>query len=954
MPVENEQPVLKPEAMESIDTPASATLTIEPVIPPDKTLISTSGQPQLHYWRWPPSFRYALTLEGALYSFILVLAVFTRFYDLDYRALHHDEGVHAYYSWRLFNGDGYEQEPWKHGPFMFFMQAAAFWIFGDSNQTVRLSTAFFGVVVCLMPLALRKELGRWGALTAALLLTISPMFMYFSRFLREDIFVAFATLGLFIGLVRLVDRPRQLWWNITMLALALLFCTKEVSFFYLVLFGGFLLAWLCWQIAPRLILILGGCALLAMLVFFFTVSLYPPPVIPFETTSGPAISKYIGDLAAHPVFWLVIILGVLGLGVAWAAFHEVAANRRRFVIERGWAGEEIKVTSALFSPYRQPGTVAYAVGWLGRHKPALFTGLGLGLAFYIVFYTGFFTDIPQGSVGVFSGLWYWMAQQGVARGNQPWYYYFFMLPLYEPLALFLGTLASGLILKRAFKHGFRRQRRTVLVPVQELEPGRSRRAPAPEADDELENSLDSLASVPEPASLISRNRAQALVEMEVLVRPAGNDLWPGRRRREPHPYFVPLLMVAWAFGALAIYTWASEKMPWLTVQLALPFIILAAYLMDGVWSGLEEFFTSGEHRQLVIGNYRARFFFWLHLGGMVAIGFLFYLAMLYLSASELKISASGGGRFEWLVIWIPPVLALLFFTAIFSFIGLRIALKTTLAAVFGLMTFFLLHTAFTYAFDHGDVPLEMGIYTQTAPDAYRVVRELDTVTTILPDLKRTPVLYDDELRTPLDFYLRNYSQKLRVSDFNTVTAENGTRALSDYKFILMSDTKLNASNEGQKKILSDNFVSYHYTFHLWFEESQYRDFDKAAAIQLQFLQGKGSLATIKDANNNIVLNKGEIMTTERLQQLTGQPGVLDKIYNSQGANSALLHLRQAGQSLAQLSSPAEFARLWRYVMFREQLYPSGRREFTLYVKKDIIGLWRQYSDLLEFPISRPQ
>jgi hypothetical protein len=32
----------------------------------------------------------------------------------------------------------------------------------------------------------------------------------------------------------------------------------------------------------------------------------------------------------------------------------------------------------------------------------------------------------------------------------------------------------------------------------------------------------------------------------------------------------------------------------------------------------------------------------------------------------------------------------------------------------------------------------------------------------------------------------------------------------------------------------------------------------------------------------------------------------------------------------------------------------GRREFTLYIKKDIIGVWRQYADLVEFPISQSE
>ncbi len=925
-------------------------------------------------------FQYFLTLEVALYGLLIGLAFFTRFYELSYRALHHDEGVHAYYSWKFYDGQGYNQEPWKHGPFLYHVQALVFWLFGDSDQTARVSTALFGVLIIPLPALLRKELGRWGALTASFLLLVSPMFLYFSRFLREDIFTAVATLLLFIGLVRLVDRPCARWWYISMLALALLFCTKEVSFFYLALFGGFLGVWLSWQLAPRLLLILGGYTILALAIFFFVMVLYPPPPIPFEALNGEAIRQYIGLLLVHPVFWAFIILLVVGIIVTWAAFREVAIQRLRFMQSRGWAEERTGLGSALFAPYREEGTVAYAVAWLGLHWKTTLIGLGLAFAFYFVFFTGFFSDIPQGSLGLVTGLWYWMAQQGVARGSQPWYYYFFMLPLYEPLALAFGTLGGGFILIKAFRYSFRRQYRTVLMPVSEYEALQTKNklslsAPLPEANEDEDDFDDELDEPGGSGQKEPANRQQSvgltqssvlspqpslpdphqLIEVEVALRPAGNALWPGRKRRERHPYFGLLLLVTWAFGSVALYTWASEKMPWLTVQLALPFILLAAYLMDGVWSGIEEYFRSPQPREELLWRLRGSTFFWLYLGGAAGSALLFYMIMLNLSASELKVTFTFAGRLDWLLVWIPPIIVLLLFTAFFSFIGFKLALKTTLAVAFGLLTIYLLHTGFTYAFDHGDVALEMGVYTQTTPDLYRVVKELDTVTTVLPEVKNTPVLYDDDLRTPLDFYLRHYDYKKRVSDFKTLSKDNGSAlGLTDFPIILISDSKAATLDDSQKKILADNFIRRNYTFHYWFEEGQYRDFDRAAGDQIAYLQGKSSKVAVKDATNKLVLNKDEIMTTEKLQQLAALPGVLDKVYNLNGGNSSLLHLQWAGKSLFQLSRPADFARLWRYVIYREQPRPLGRREFSLYIKKDLAPLWRQYADLVDFPISRPQ
>ena len=947
-----------------LDNPENLAIDEEPASSPAVPLATwTRGR----WWRFPPSFRYHLSLETVLYALIIIFAIFTRFWDLSYRALHHDEGVHAYYAWRLYNGQGYDQEPWKHGPFLYHIQALVFWFFGDSDQTARISTASFGVLICLLPLGLRRELGRWGSLTATFLLAISPMFLYFSRFFREDIFVAFATLALFVSLVRFIHRPRPAWWYTGMLSLAMLFCTKEVSFFYLALFGGFLLGWLCWQLAPRLLFILGGYAVLALVVFFFTMSLYPPPPIPFDTVSGDLIRKYIETLVLHPVFWTFIVLTLVGIGIYIFAFHEVAAARRQFMVSRGGVSPEISLARALFAPYQQPRTVAYAAAWLGRHWRVTLTGLGLAFAFYFILFTGFFTNIPQGSVGLFSGLWYWMAQQGVARGNQPWYYYFFMLPLYEPLALLFGTIAGILILVRACRYGLSKPRKFAWMPVSEL--GQVGRGSPTDGSEDSDGELD-------PAHLpgLIRNsepglKEETLVEVEVAIRPAGNAIWPGRRRRENHPHFTRLLLVTWAFGGLAFYTWASEKMPWLTVQVALPFILLAAYQMDAVWSGIEEYFQSGAHRQVAIWGIKSKVFFWTQVGGLVFAGFLFYMTLLNLSALEANVAASSG-RLDWLTIFIPPVIALLFFTALFSFIGFQLAIKLCGAVAFGFLTYFLLHTGFTYAFDHGDVALEMGVYTQTTPDLYRVVKELDTVSTVLSapkqlmpsderaypsainNTKLLPVLYDDDLRTPLDFYLRDYTNRRRVADF---TAANASKLnLAAYPVIMVADGKQSTLDDTQKKTLADNYVARHYTFQYWFEESQYRNFDQSVSIQISTLQDKPSQAAVKDANNQIVLNKGELMNTEVLQKLSGEPGVLDKVYNANGGSSSLLHLQQAGKALYQLRTSADFSRLWRYVMFREQFRPLGRREFTLYIKKDIIGVWRQYGDLVDFPISRPQ
>ncbi len=73
---------------------------------------------------------------------------------------------------------------------------------------------------------------------------------------------------------------------------------------------------------------------------------------------------------------------------------------------------------------------------------------GVFYAVWALLYTTLFTNWP----GVFTGSWqslgYWLMQQDVARGNQPWYYYFVGLSVYELLALAFGLVAVVWLIRR--------------------------------------------------------------------------------------------------------------------------------------------------------------------------------------------------------------------------------------------------------------------------------------------------------------------------------------------------------------------------------------------------------------------------------------------------------------------------------------------------------------------------
>ena len=63
--------------------------------------------------------RFAITFEHVAYLALFALALLTHLWGLGDRALHHDETLHAAYSWRLYTGQGFEHDPLLHGPFLY-------------------------------------------------------------------------------------------------------------------------------------------------------------------------------------------------------------------------------------------------------------------------------------------------------------------------------------------------------------------------------------------------------------------------------------------------------------------------------------------------------------------------------------------------------------------------------------------------------------------------------------------------------------------------------------------------------------------------------------------------------------------------------------------------------------------------------------------------------------------
>ncbi|MBW4436984.1 MAG: TIGR03663 family protein [Pleurocapsa minor GSE-CHR-MK-17-07R] len=176
---------------------------------------------------------------------IFVVAIITRFAGLGDRVMSHDESLHTYYSWELFERGIFKHTPLMHGPILFHMTALMYALFGTNDFTARLYPAILGVGMVMFPLLFRRWLGRTGALLAAILILISPLLLYHHRYIREDTPAIFATMVMVWCIFQYIDgaagvRRKARWLYIFSGALLWNLGSKETAFMYIAIFGLFL------------------------------------------------------------------------------------------------------------------------------------------------------------------------------------------------------------------------------------------------------------------------------------------------------------------------------------------------------------------------------------------------------------------------------------------------------------------------------------------------------------------------------------------------------------------------------------------------------------------------------------------------------------------------------------------------------------------------------------------
>jgi uncharacterized protein (TIGR03663 family) len=527
----------------------------------------------------------SITWEHIAFGVILLLVILSRFYGLGDRVMSHDETQHTYFSWLFFKGHGYQHTPLTHGPLQFHLIALSYSLFGDTDLASRIPHALASIASVLFLWNYRRYLGRIGTLVAAFLMLISPYMLFYGRYARNESLVVLFGLITVWAVLRYLESGQNRYLLVLTAATALHFTAKETVFIYtaqLILFLAIVLVSRVterdWRrqayFRPFLLAVIAGILLLCV---GFTMLLMNTASADSGASSIPSFLVLFPVILSLLCFGLAIFFVVRGLGITEIRRERtfnlimllgliVLPQLAPFPVKLfGWNPLDYTTQgmlhTAIFLVPLVLLTVLIGVWWNWR---LFLVCMALFYSIFIVFYTSVFTNGAGFFTGLVGSLGYWLEQQGVQRGSQPWYYYLLIqIPIYEFLPLLGALLAGAIVVVRKISHRGEAASSGEVVQFNEedLVVGS-----AEEGEPEL---------VARSQIIEEQNTAQpGEIEGEPTSIEAPTDLPP-----ETYPQQAPVLSLLgfWAVTSIAAYTLAGEKMPWLTVHITLPLILLAGW-----------------------------------------------------------------------------------------------------------------------------------------------------------------------------------------------------------------------------------------------------------------------------------------------------------------------------------------------------------------------------------------
>jgi uncharacterized protein (TIGR03663 family) len=692
-----------------------------------------------------------LNPEWIAYGLLFLLSIGIHFWQLGHMAMAHDESIHAWMSWKFFTGRGgftcaggrtsatYCYDPVYHGPTLYFLTLIAYFLFGVSDTIARLPQTLCGIALIPGCYLLRPVFGKRPALLGAILVTLSPSILYFARYARHDEIALLWTLLLVAGLFRWIYGGKTGALVLAAANLALAWATHELVFILIFIIGTFLIFRLLWEWRPQLFMILAAIGLLIAGATLLAVVV---------TVSNPGVNKVVQRLLGPAILGGIGALMAMLLTRSWPA-APLLTDRLRAL----WQ------TRANADPDR-PRTFA------GNFPPALLWAAGTFLVIFGLLFSTFLA-YPRGFIdGWYQGIAYWWgSQQDYARGQQPWYYYFMLLPIYELMAL---VFALGGIGRLAW--GVRRK----ATSTTQLAAGNDGAA--------LEEDVLDAHNGGAPHAVPSDNRQAAAQSL-----------------------FVSFLAY-WSVLAFVAFSWAGEKMPWLLIHIALPVTLLAAWM-------LSELSADIPWREV-----------WQRRGWSLPLLVIVALVLAGVAAYDLTGAGVTQAAFQDRLRALPALamlgIALFGLQIVATNIGMRTALRLGALTVAGILLLYGIRAAVQVVYLHPDTPVEPLIYTQTAPDVPVIVDQIKRTAINQTRNDRTPedptggqsmkVTIDADLAWPFQWYLRDFTS-LCWADFKKQTCD------IDAPIVLVHDP--NMTDDLRDNLSEDHVRTAEGVLNWWFPEN---------------------------------------------------------------------------------------------------------------------------------------
>jgi uncharacterized protein (TIGR03663 family) len=742
-------------------------------------------------WLAQPLSRFLpeLSLETLLITFILLLAVVSRFYDVDARVMSHDEVNHVVPSWDLYQGKGYRHDPVTHGPLQFHMIALSYFMMGDSDFSSRLPAVLCSIAtVAVVLFGYRRYLGRSGAIIGGLLVLISPYLLFYGRYTRNEALVGLFGALMIYAVLRYLDRGDSASMILLTAVTALHYTSKETSFIYsaqLLLFLAFVFLdkivradWKDSGVRNRFIILMAAAILLVGVAL--GIGVLEASSVDIASAEAEALGPEMANPGLSPQLTgelSALVLAILAGGAALfflirdLGWEKIRALRSfDLLIVQGslilplLAAFPVKlIGSALgtgWDPidYSPEGMVPTAIAIILCAAAAAAIGLwwnfrswlinaAVFYTIFAIFYTTFFTNGQGFFTGLVGSLGYWLSQQGVERGSQPLYYYaLIQIPVYE----YLPAIGSLLALYFGIKYN-----RFATIP------GRS-----PAAD---------------------------------IGAPAETD---PDQESAPQKLPILILLLFWSLTSLIAYSIAGERMPWLTFHIALPLILCAGwgfgFLVDSTpWQKIKD------NRSLVA----------------VVLLPVFITSLVSLVGSLAGNSAPFQGKelenlqatSKFLLATVSTLLS--GWGIIYLLKGWRVReiarlLSLTLFALLAVLT---ARAAYMASYINYDNAKEYLVYAHAARGPKDVLEQVAEISQRTTGGKDVVVAYDNDGLYPYWWYLRDYPNHRWFTD-------KPTRDLREVPLIISGEGNFSKLDS----IVKDNFVQFDY-MRLWWPNQDYFD-----------------------------------------------------------------------------------------------------------------------------------